>query len=364
MIRVLVVDDSALVRRLFGEVLGREADFEIAHARTGEEALEVLRSFAPDVITLDVNMPGMSGLACLDRIMLERPTPVVMVSSVTAEGAAETIEALSLGAVDVIAKPSGPLSLQIDTLGPRLAETIRAASAARLPRARRLSERVRILTGKVGVTQAPRAAGAPKPLKSRRRRKEQGGGVVLVGASTGGPPALDALLSPIPPDFGWPIVVAQHMPRAFTGPLAQRLDRICSLSVREVTGPAPLEPGCVYVAQGDADIILSSRPQGIVAMSAPQSPDYRWHPSVDRLVESAMEAMPANMLVGVLMTGMGNDGAGSMTRLRGAGGRTIAEAEETAVVWGMPGELVRMGGAEFVAPLDRLADRLLSAVLQ
>jgi two-component system chemotaxis response regulator CheB len=152
------------------------------------------------------------------------------------------------------------------------------------------------------------------------------------------------------------------MPATFTGSLARRLDKLCALPVSEVVGPTPLLPGHVYIARGDADIILSARGTGTIALSAPSSPEYRWHPSVDRLVESAMAHREAARIVGILMTGMGNDGARSMTRLRAAGGRTLAEAEETAIVWGMPGELVKAGGAEIVAPLDRIAHRLMDMV--
>jgi two-component system chemotaxis response regulator CheB len=181
---------------------------------------------------------------------------------------------------------------------------------------------------------------------------------VLVGASTGGPPALEALLSPLPADFPWPIVVAQHMPASFTGPLARRLDALCALSVVEVTRSVPLAPGVAYIGKGDADVRIARRTAGLVAVPAPRQADYPWHPSADRLVRSAMQAAPARQLIGILMTGMGNDGALAMTRLRAEGGRTIAEAEETAVVWGMPGELVKAGGAEFILPVQRIAERL------
>ena len=183
-------------------------------------------------------------------------------------------------------------------------------------------------------------------------------GLVIIGTSTGGPPALDAVLSEIPADFPWPILVAQHMPAAFTASLAHRLDGLCALRVIEVARPTPLVPGCVYVARGDADMTVSRRSAGPVALSTPSSPEHRWHPSVDRLVDSASAAMPPERLVGVLMTGMGNDGARSMAALRAAGGRTIAEAEDTAVVWGMPGELVKVGGADVVAPLDAIAGKI------
>jgi two-component system chemotaxis response regulator CheB len=364
-IRLLVVDDSPLMRRLLGGVFTAEGDFDIAFARNGVEALEQLGAFRPDVITLDVNMPEMDGLACLDRIMLERPCPVVMVSSLTEAGAGVTLEALELGAVDFIAKPDRAISLEMETLAPQLVEKVRAASRARLPGSLRLAERVRLRSG-LG-DRAPAAAPRRPVIPSMVRRQIKNPAayrVVLIGTSTGGPPALDTLLSRLPADFPWPIVVAQHMPSSFTGPLARRLDKLCALTVTEVTHPMPLAPGNVYIGKGDADVILGVRPDGPVVMAAPSLPEYRWHPSVDRMVESAMQHFAPESLVGVLMTGMGSDGAEPMARLKAQGGRTIAEAEESAVVWGMPGELVRRGGAEIVAPLEQIADRIMDMVEQ
>lgn len=359
MIKLLVVDDSPLMRRLLGDLFAAEGDFEVSFARDGAEALEMLASVQPDVITLDVQMPNMDGLACLDRIMVQRPTPVVMASSVTVEGAAEALQALDLGAVDVIAKPAGAVSLRMDTFGPPLVEMVRAAASARLPSTHRLRERVRARTS---GAHAPVHAPQPRRLRVAPSAGATGDGLVVVGCSTGGPPALDALLAPLPATFPWPILVAQHMPETFTAALARRLDKLTELTVVEVRQPTRLERGSVYVARGDADMIVSRRGGDLVALSAPADPARRWHPSVDRLVDSAMEHVPATSLVGVLMTGMGNDGAGAMTRLHQAGGSTLAEAEASAVVWGMPGELVRAGGAGTVRNLDGLAAALVKAV--
>ena len=361
MITLLAVDDSALMRRLIGEVFSDEDGIEVHFARNGVDALAMLQTLRPDVITLDVHMPQMDGLACLDRIMVERPCPVVMVSALTEDGARETLEALSLGAVDFIAKPGGAISLKIDVFGPLLVDKVRAAARARVAASHRLSERVRLRSGEAATQPRPRRlpVSAPKRPRLTPLIGEGADRVVLVGSSTGGPPALDALLAPLPASFPWPIVVAQHMPASFTGALAARLDRLCALSVQEVTKPTPLEPGCVYIARGDADVILSRRGGTLVALSAPSGAAFRWHPSVDRLVDSALDLVAASDLVGVLLTGMGDDGAAAMTRLRQGGGRTIAEAEETAVVWGMPGELVRQGGAEAVLPIGRVAAGLL-----
>jgi two-component system, chemotaxis family, protein-glutamate methylesterase/glutaminase len=362
-IRLLIVDDSPLMRRLLGGVFTAEGDFAIAFARNGVEALEQLQAFNPDVITLDVNMPEMDGLACLDRIMLERPCPVVMVSSLTEAGASVTLEAFELGAVDFITKPDRAISLEMETLAPKLVETVRAASRARLPSSLRLAERVRLRSGLANPAPAvaPRRRAPALPSKPRIKAASAHG-IVLIGVSTGGPPALDTVLSRLPADFPWPIVVAQHMPGSFTGPLARRLDKLCALNVTEAVLPMPLAPGHVYIGKGDADVIVGSRPDGPIVMAAPSLPEHRWHPSVDRLVDSAMQHVAPERLVGVLMTGMGSDGAEAMTRLKGQGGRTIAEAEESAVVWGMPGELVRRGGAHVISPLEQIADRILDMV--
>lgn len=360
MTKLLVVDDSALMRRVLGEVFQNEDGFEVAFARDGVEALEKAHAFKPDVITLDVQMPRMDGLSCLDKIMVERPCPVVMVSSLTAEGADATLEALELGAVDFVTKPTGAVSLAIDEFGPLLVDKVRSAAASRVRRSHRLAERLRARREALPAPRPPpgtKAATAWRPAPAGSPP-----GVVIIGTSTGGPPALDTVLCEISGDFPWPILVAQHMPAAFTASLARRLDGLCALRVIEVSRPTPLAPGCIYIARGDADMIVSVRAGGPVALPAPSSPEHRWHPSVDRLVASAAACLPADRLIGVLMTGMGNDGARTMAALRAAGGRTIAEAEETAVVWGMPGELVKAGGADHVLPVDAIAGQILDLV--
>ncbi len=352
MIKLLVVDDSALVRKLLGQVFGGEPDFEVRFARNGLEALELLKPFAPDVITLDIHMPQMDGLACLDRIMIERPCPVVMVSTLTAEGAEATLEAFRLGAVDFVPKPEGTVSLHIDDLAPELIAKVRGAAGAKLKSSLRLADRVR---HRMGQAQTTRRASRGETATVER---PTGDGLVLIGTSTGGPPALEALLTALPAEFPWPILVAQHMPASFTGPLANRLDRICALQVVEVQRPVLVRPGTVYIGRGDADLVVTRRAGGLTAMAAPAQADYPWHPSTDRLVRSALDQLPARQLVGVLMTGMGDDGAQAMAQLHAEGGQTIAEAEETAVVWGMPGELVKARGADWVLPLPNIAERL------
>ena len=245
------------------------------------------------------------------------------------------------------------MSLRINELAPELIAKVRAAAAAKLKTSLRLRERVR---HRIGA--APRLRGP----NVRKKAAATGDGLVLVGTSTGGPPALEQLLTGLPASFPWPMLIAQHMPASFTGQLARRLDGLCSLTVREVSEPVPLQPGFAYIGRGDADLIVSRRGAGLVAMAAPSQAGYPWHPSTDRLVRSALNYIAPSQLVGVLMTGMGNDGAEAMALLHAQGGRVIAEAEETAVVWGMPGELVKMNGADYVLPLPDIAENLLKLV--
>jgi two-component system, chemotaxis family, protein-glutamate methylesterase/glutaminase len=351
MIKVLVIDDSALMRKLLGRVLADVTEFEVHFARNGMEGLEKLAALNPDVVTLDIHMPGMDGLACLDRIMIENPRPVLMVSSVTREGADVTLEALRLGAVDFVSKPEGALSLHMEVFGPLFVAKVRAVAGAKLKASLRLRERVQHRIGG-SVSPRQRAGRTEAPVRAT------GKGIVVVGTSTGGPPALEALLVALPSTFPWPIVIAQHMPASFTGALARRLDGLCTIAVSEVARPTALEPGHAYIGRGDADLVISKIAGDLAASPAPTEATRPWHPSADRLVESAIAHVPPSLLIGVLMTGMGDDGAGSMTRLRALGGRTIAEAEETAVVWGMPGKLVEAGGATWVLPLPDIAGQL------
>jgi len=350
-IKILVVDDSALVRKLIGQVFSTQSDFAVQFARNGREALDAINLARPDVVTLDVHMPEMDGLTCLDRIMIEQPCPVIMVSSMTASGADATLEALRLGAVDFVAKPTGAVSLRIGEMAQPLIAKVRAAAGAKLKTSLRLRDRVRHRIGEG-------ARGLPRRSATNSKVVTKGEGLVLIGTSTGGPPALEALLTALPASFPWPIVIAQHMPATFTGPLARRLDGISRIAVQEVRDPIVLKPGHAYIGRGDADVIISRRGAGLVAMAAPAQAEYPWHPSTDRLVRTALNHMAASQLIGVLMTGMGNDGAEAMGLIHAGGGRTIAEAEETAVVWGMPGELVRANGADFVVPLHKIAAEL------
>ncbi|GIE93469.1 chemotaxis-specific protein-glutamate methyltransferase CheB [Paractinoplanes rishiriensis] len=338
---VLVVDDSALMRRALKGILVDSGQFEVHTARNGVDALEQLDRIQPDVVTMDVNMPEMDGLTCLVKIMEQRPTPVVMVSSITERNALVTLEALELGAVDYVPKPGGTVSLNIDEVAIELVQKVKAAASARLNRSTGLSARIK--------------ADRPRP-----REAAPAGAVdlVLIGSSTGGPQLLADLLPRLPASLGAPVVVAQHIPASFTAALARRLDGLCALRVHEVDRIMTIQRGNIYLGRGSADVVVARRTDGLIVKSVPSSAEYRWHPSVDRLVASARRHLDSSRLVCALLTGMGDDGAAEMAAVRADGGRTVAEAEETAVVWGMPGELARRGGATEVLPAEAIADQL------
>lgn len=355
MLKVLVVDDSALMRRRISDILS-SAGFEVETAADGAEALERLPDFDPDVVTLDVTMPGMDGLACLKRIMVEHPKPVVMVSALTADGAEVTLEALRLGAVEAVRKPTGVGA--IAGIAEELVDTVRAAAGSRPRRVLGLRERLRLARERIAGADFVADASLSKPCDDAEQVDDAGEGLVLIGVSTGGPRTLEDILPLLPGDFPWPVVVVQHMPASFTGPLARRLDTISPLTVVEAATATTLEPGMACIARGGADLQIVRRGGRLTAQPVPADERRNWHPNVDRLVESALRVVAPSRLIGVLLTGMGSDGAASMVELRRRGGRTIAEAEVSAVVFGMPQELIRRGGADMVLPSDRVAQQV------
>lgn len=348
--RVLIVDDSALMRKRLGEIIAG-AGYETATARDGADCLRQLETFRPDAITLDIHMPEMNGLECLARIMIERPTPVLMVSSLTSENAEATLEAFELGAVDVVQKPGGTISLNIKEIDEELLEKLAAAMKARTPsggvarrrRARKPAERPR------------RAAASVAPQKDFP--------IVLVGVSTGGPRVVEAMIADLDPDLPAAVVIAQHMPGAFTSTFARRLNEAAPLPICELSTRVQLAPGQVYVCRGDADAVLRVRDGAAIGQSVPIDRGFTWHPSVERLVRSALDVIAPERLIGVMLTGMGDDGAAAMTTLKQRGGWTIAESEETALVYGMPRALIEAGGAAEALPADAIAERLNDLVL-
>jgi two-component system chemotaxis response regulator CheB len=349
MIKLLIVDDSALMRRQLTTLFQEQADFVIRQARNGKEAVQENRDFLPDVVTLDINMPEMDGITALSLIMAERPVPVVMVSSLTEKGALATFEALNLGAVDYIAKPGGTISLSIGDIKDELLAKVRTAARARLKGRspiKGLAQRLR----------EEREKPAPRPVAVRRG--VAGEGLVVIGVSTGGPRSLEDILPLLPADYPWPVLVAQHMPAAFTRSFAERLNALCPLSVVEVATPLAIETGTIYIAKGGADMLIVQRAGRTTVIPKPETREFLWHPSVELLGRSTLEHYDPARVVAVMLTGMGYDGADAFTEIRKRGGRTIAESEETAVVFGMPAELIERGGASVVLPLDRIAHQL------
>ncbi len=348
MIKLLIVDDSALMRRQLSAIFEAEADFEIRLARNGREALEENCAFQPDVITLDINMPEMDGLTALSMMMAERPVPVVMISSLTEKGALATFEALNLGAIDYVVKPGGTISLSLDAIGASIVSKVRMASKVRMKPARKAAPR------QVEPRILPVAAiAAPRPPVLRRSAGRNG--VVVIGVSTGGPRTLELILPSLPANFPWPVLVAQHMPASFTLTFAQRMNGLCAMQVVEASRPMILEPGTIYIAKGGADMQVVRRDGKPSVIVKPENPGFLWHPSVEVLGRSVLEHYDAAHVLAVMLTGMGCDGADAFAEIRKRGGRTIAESEESAVVFGMPAELIKRGGASVTLHAEKIA---------
>jgi two-component system, chemotaxis family, protein-glutamate methylesterase/glutaminase len=348
MIKLLIVDDSALMRRHLNNLFQAEGDFQIYQARNGQEAVQANREFQPDVVTLDINMPEMDGITALSLIMAERAVPVVMVSSLTEKGALSTFEALNLGAVDYVTKPGGTISLNIQEISKELVTKVRGAARARLKgtSVKGLAQRLR----------EEREKPAPRPVAMRR--SVVGEGLVLIGVSTGGPRTLEDILPLLPAHFPWPILVAQHMPPAFTRPFAERMNGMCQLEVVEASQPMAVEPGKVYIGKGGADMVLGERSGKLTVLAKPENNNFMWHPSVELMGRTALEFYDPARVVAVMLTGMGYDGADAFAEIRKRGGRTIAESEQSCVVFGMPAELIKRGGASLVLGADKIANQL------
>lgn len=350
MIKLLIVDDSALMRRQLTQIFASAGDFEICHARNGREAVEQNRAFQPDVVTLDINMPEMDGLTALSLIMAERPVAVVMVSSLTEKGALATFEALNLGAVDYIVKPGGTISLSIDEIAVELVGKARAAARARI------KGKASAVKGLAQRMRDDRKKTAIRPVAVRGGIAAEG--LVIVGVSTGGPRTLEEILPQLPADFPWPVLVAQHMPAAFTKSFSDRLNLVCALRVVEAASPMPVDSGTVYIAKGGADMVVAMRAGKLTVLPKPENKQHLWHPSVELLGRSVLEHCDPARVTGVMLTGMGNDGSDAFTELKKRGGRTIAESEESAVVFGMPKELIEKRGATIVLAAEKIAAQL------
>ena len=332
--RVLLVDDSAVVRKLLGDALRKHGDIDvIGGAADPYIARDMILQHKPDVITLDIEMPRMDGLSFLRKLMEHHPIPAIVVSSLTQQGSAASVEALRIGAIDVIGKPGGPHA--VGEVADRVADRIRAL---------RTGSPIRL--GRLAPT--PSAEAGPRRSANRLR------GLIAIGASTGGTQAIETVLTRMAAD-GPPIVIAQHMPAGFTKAFAERLNGVCPMRVVEASGNEPLERGVAYIAPGDHHLTVDRQGLRLLTRLDQQAPLHYQRPAVDALFASVaqLRGLP---LVGMLLTGMGADGADGMLALRHAGAETIAEAEESCVVFGMPKEAIARGGAVHVASLLAIPD--------
>lgn len=341
-IRVIVVDDSALVRGLLAEIINREPGMAcIGTASDALAAREMIRARDPDVITLDVEMPRMDGLAFLERLMRLRPMPVVMVSTLTERGAQATLRALELGAVDFVAKPRIGVADGLRGLADELTAKLRIAARASVRRAAH-----------------PAAIEPPAPLP----RSESGSAdrVVFIGASTGGTEATRAILMRLPADAP-PILITQHMPPGFTRSYAERLDRQCRIRVSEARHGEPLRRGHALVAPGGRQLSVERSAAGLRARVVDGEPVNRHQPSVEVLFESAARIAGA-AAIGIMLSGMGADGAAAMKAMRDAGAWNLAQDEASCVVFGMPREAIAAGAVHEVLPLEAIAGRLIERI--
>lgn len=342
--RVLVVDDSALMRSLLAEMINSAADMEVVGAAPDAAvAREMIKALNPDVLTLDVHMPKMDGLEFLDRLMRLRPMPVVMVSALTEAASETTLKALELGALDFIGKPRVDNVKLMEEYAEELVDKIRAAKGARVRR-QAMSQVTPVLPGVQGQMAA---------------RGTGGGKIIFVGASTGGTEAIKEFLMGIPADAP-PILVVQHMPENFTASFARRLDGLCAPRVLEAQGNEKVESGKVYIAPGHSHLQIRRAGIGFVTELLATPPVNRHRPSVDVLFDSAA-ALVGRLAVGVILTGMGKDGAQGLLRMRQAGAHTLGQDEASCVVYGMPREAFLIGAVEEQTRLDEMARRALAA---
>jgi two-component system chemotaxis response regulator CheB len=344
-IRVLIIDDSALMRAMIRKTLESDPGIEVVDAAgSGPVALDKIKQLRPDVATLDVEMPGMDGIEILRRIMVESPTPVVMLSAHTFDGAERTLEALEAGAIDYVAKPSGEKGANIRDVAIILAEKIRAAAAANLNRIRSSPARA----------QPARAAPVVKPSVTRPLPQSAGdvSPLIAIGISCGGPATLVEIFPDIPADCP-PIVLTQHMPPKFTKSLADRLDRMSAVNVKEAESGDVIQRGHVYIAPGEAHLVVIGKPGRLrIKLDAGQKACGH-RPAADVMFRSVVSAC-GSMCVGAIMTGMGNDGAEALGVIKAAGGGTIAQDQDTCVVYGMPKAAADLGHAQHIVPADRV----------
>jgi len=340
-IKVLVIDDSALIRSLLTSIINRQQDMVVIGAAADPLlARDMIRERNPDVLTLDVEMPRMDGLEFLEKLMALRPMPVVMVSTLTERGADTTMRALELGAVDYVTKPKIDIQQGVNEAGQELVEKIRTAAAARM-------------RAPAPVVLRPVLA----PVGNRRASTEK---LIIVGASTGGTEAVKDMLMQLPPDSPG-VLIAQHMPAGFTLNFANRLDKICRIRVKEAVDGERVLPGHAYIAPGGKHLALDKSGANYITRVLDTEAVNRHKPSVEVLFKSAARHAGANVL-GVMLTGMGKDGAAAMLEMKLAGAYNIAQDEASCVVFGMPKEAILAGAVDEVLPLGEIAGHILRRV--
>jgi two-component system chemotaxis response regulator CheB len=347
MIRVLVVDDSPLVRKIVTDILSADPEIAVcATAASGEIALRKLEKERPDVVTMDLDMPGIGGVETIARIMRDRPTSVIVLSALAQKGADQTIQALEKGAVDFIQKPSASVSGGVALVARELLEKVKEAARVDPARVGALASERKARRAAVRVAPHSPVAGPCPPFD-----------IVAIGASTGGPVALKTVLRDLPRDFPAAIAVVQHMPAMFTRAFATRLDGLCALSVKEAEDGDAILPGRVLLAPGNRHMVVARSDGEARVLLTDDQPVGGHRPSVDVLMDS-VAARYGCSAIGVIMTGMGKDGARGIARLRERGGWIIAQDEGSSVVFGMNGEVVRSGNADQVEPVMAIAAAL------
>lgn len=343
-IRVLVVDDSAFMRKVIGDLLAADSRIEVVgRARDGRDALEQVRKLTPHVVTLDVEMPRMDGLQFLEELMRMRPTPVVMVSSLTQQGADVTMRALSAGAVDFVTKPSGTISLDMHKVAAELCQKVIGASEANLG----------TLVRKTPAVSRREKEIFQEPISSRSRSPQ----IVAVASSTGGPRAIQEILPQLPATFPIPLVIVQHMPEGFTASFAQRLNDLSPLRVMEAYEGLRLEGGCAVIAPGGKHLLLEGAPGQAVCRLSDGPPVKSVKPAADLLFLSVADVF-GGASIGVVLTGMGRDGSDGARAMYGKGATILAESPETCVVYGMPRAVAEAGIVHRQLPLYQIAGAL------
>jgi len=346
--KVLIADDSALVRKQLSEIIA-ELDFEIETARNGAEAVKMATETQYDVITMDINMPIMDGLTAVRKIMEARPTPILMISSLTTESAGITMEALDAGAVDYIAKPG---TMNVGKSENRTDILSKLKSLSRIP-PRRLKSVVRRPT----VRERPQSV--RDNVRSSSAIDTNVTKVLLIGASTGGPGLIEQICTALPIGFGYAVCVVQHMPEQFTAAFATRLDKVSQLPVVECKDHMELSNGMIFLARGGIHMHFAKKVTGKVVIREERSKNHRFfQPSIDEMMESALKVFSGEQITAVLLTGIGDDGADGMVKIKKAGGFTIGESEETATVYGMPKEAYDRGGVSQQLPFPKIVRAL------